>query len=192
MYNVKGNILLSSIQNSPNLNNLRNDYTVWGKRKTTSGGEIPIHMRYAIDNKPYRYVDMDGNVWTTLNEDEVEFDNEEKKKRSIRAEIEEQLANFKKDSNLYPEQLKEIIQESPWWHIQEWADYYAILSGGDPPGNLHPYHEMYNMCGTSSYSQFLTYWPGFRLTRANYNDGRIGANFTQEELNAYLSNPNAP
>ena len=171
MYNFKGNILLSSIQNSPNLPNLRNDYTVWGKRKTISGGEIPIHMRYAIDNKPYRYVDMDGNVWTTLSEDEVEIENETKQYRSVRADIEERMANFQKDPNLYPEAWHEIIQDSPWWHVQEWAEYYAILSGGIPPGNTHPYHEMRYIAKSeaNNIALFTRYWPGFRLRSTTWS-----------------------
>ena len=171
MYNFKGNILLSSIQNNPNLLNLRNDYTVWGKRKTISGGEIPIHMRYAIDNKPYRYVDMNGEVWTTLNSDEVEADNNEKRRRSIRAEIEEQLANFQKDPNLYPAAWREIVQDSPWWHVQEWAEYYAILSGGILPGNTHPYHEMRYIAKSeaNNIALFTRYWPGFRLRSTTWS-----------------------
>ncbi len=170
MYNFKGNILLSSIQNNPNLLNLRNDYTVWGKRKTLSGGEVPIHMRYAIDNKPYRYVDMNGNVWTTLSEAEVEAENENKKRRSIRAEIEERMANFEKNPNLYPAAWQEIVQENPWWHVQEWAEYYAILSGGIPPGNTHPYHEMRYIAKNvaNNMTQFTRYWPGVLLRSSSW------------------------
>lgn len=47
--------LVSSFSNTPNLSNLRNDYAVWGIRKTTAGSELDIHMRYAIDKKPESY-----------------------------------------------------------------------------------------------------------------------------------------
>jgi len=43
--------LFTTYNNTPNLNNLRNDFTVWGKRNSN----IPIHMRYAIDKKPILY-----------------------------------------------------------------------------------------------------------------------------------------
>ena len=62
-YFGEGN-LITSFQNSPVLNNLKNDYAVWGKRKTTSGVEIPIHYRFAIDSKPEKYVKLDGTVIT--------------------------------------------------------------------------------------------------------------------------------
>ena len=48
------NLLVSSIQNSPNLSNLKNDFSLWGERMQ---GDIavPIHMRYAVDHKPMWY-----------------------------------------------------------------------------------------------------------------------------------------
>ena len=53
-YVFDGNYLVSSIQNSPNLSNLKNDYSLWGSRE--SGNiTIPIHLRYAIDKKPMYY-----------------------------------------------------------------------------------------------------------------------------------------
>jgi hypothetical protein len=43
------------MNNSPVLQDLKNDYCVWGTRTSTLGNEIPIHMRYAIDKKPTSY-----------------------------------------------------------------------------------------------------------------------------------------
>ena len=47
--------LFSAVNNAPNLTNLKNDYSVWGTRKSTGGQQLPIHMRYAIDQKPTEY-----------------------------------------------------------------------------------------------------------------------------------------
>ena len=47
--------MVSAYQNSPAIGNIKNDFTVWGKKKLSSGVEIPIHMRYAIDIKPKFY-----------------------------------------------------------------------------------------------------------------------------------------
>lgn len=55
IFNFTNGHLITSFSNTPNLLNLRNDYSVWGKYKTTAGAEIPIHMRYAIDKKPTSY-----------------------------------------------------------------------------------------------------------------------------------------
>lgn len=54
-YTFEGNRLISSFSNSPNLNNVRNDFSIWGTRKSVTGNEIPVHLRYAIDKKPVYY-----------------------------------------------------------------------------------------------------------------------------------------
>lgn len=64
-YSFTGNELITSFNNAPNLNNLRNDYSVWGARKGVGGGEVLIHMRYAIDEKPTYYKSYNGTVYTT-------------------------------------------------------------------------------------------------------------------------------
>jgi hypothetical protein len=51
-YSFLGNELLTAFNNTPNLTNLKNDYSVWGERRSAAGGTIPIHIRYAIDKKP--------------------------------------------------------------------------------------------------------------------------------------------
>ena len=53
-YSFLGNELLTAFNNTPNLANLKNDYSVWGER-SVAGGTIPIHIRYAIDKKPQSY-----------------------------------------------------------------------------------------------------------------------------------------
>ena len=53
-YTFDDHTLVSAVQNSPNLSNIKNDYSLWGKR-TNGNVSIPIHMRYAIDKKPMYY-----------------------------------------------------------------------------------------------------------------------------------------
>lgn len=65
-YTFNGNELIAGFNNTPNLTNLKNDFSVWGTRKsTTSGKELPVHMRYAIDEKPYAYTSI------TVSEEEL-------------------------------------------------------------------------------------------------------------------------
>lgn len=66
--------LVTSFNNNPNLQNLRNDFSVWGNRKGTSGIEIPVHMRYAIDVKPEYYISFDKVLYTTHSLDNLNFD----------------------------------------------------------------------------------------------------------------------
>ena len=55
LWRFEGNDSLTSISNTPNLTNLKNDFSVWGVRKSVSGADIPIHLRYSIDKKPSEY-----------------------------------------------------------------------------------------------------------------------------------------
>jgi hypothetical protein len=56
-------MLVTTFNNNPNLDNLKNDYSVWGERKSVSGQSIPVHMRYAIDQKPTYYKSLDGTEY---------------------------------------------------------------------------------------------------------------------------------
>lgn len=51
-YSFKDSNIISSYNNTPNWLNIKNDFVVWGKRKTTSGAEVPIRYHVAIDKKP--------------------------------------------------------------------------------------------------------------------------------------------
>lgn len=55
VYNFLQGYLVESFSNKPQLNAIKNDYAVWGKRVAASGVEMPIHLRYAIDIKPQMY-----------------------------------------------------------------------------------------------------------------------------------------
>lgn len=54
-YQFEDNKLLTQISNTPNFSNIKNDFSIWGKRKTMSGAEVPIHLRFAIQKKPIIY-----------------------------------------------------------------------------------------------------------------------------------------
>lgn len=56
VYSFEDSKLVQAFSNSPDLMNLRNDFSVWGTRKSATGKELPVHMRYAIDKKPYIYI----------------------------------------------------------------------------------------------------------------------------------------
>lgn len=65
IYSFKGLSQVTAFNNTPNINNVKNDYSVWGVRKGISGAEISVHMRYAIDTKPTQYTSVN------VTEDEV-------------------------------------------------------------------------------------------------------------------------
>ena len=53
-YEFHKGLIVESFQNKPQVNNIKNDYAVWGKMPGVQA-EIPIHLRYAIDHKPTHY-----------------------------------------------------------------------------------------------------------------------------------------
>jgi hypothetical protein len=69
VYTFDNGLLVSSYSNSPQFNMIKNDYIVWGLRKTTNGNTLPIRYHLAIDSKPkigntyqvFNYIDdLDG------------------------------------------------------------------------------------------------------------------------------------
>jgi hypothetical protein len=64
IYQFEGGNLVTSYRNNPMLTDLKNDYSIWGVRKSLTGAEIPIHLRYAIDIKPTQYTSIDGVLYS--------------------------------------------------------------------------------------------------------------------------------
>lgn len=58
--------LITSFANTPNILNVRNDFSVWGTYKSISGADLPIHMRLALDTKPTYYKSPYGNGEFTI------------------------------------------------------------------------------------------------------------------------------
>lgn len=58
-YRFEDPTLFTAISNSPNINNLKNDFAIWGSRKSATGDDLLIHARYAIDKKPQTYMSLD-------------------------------------------------------------------------------------------------------------------------------------
>lgn len=61
-YSFENDLLVNSFTNNPNYANLKNDFSIWGTKKSVTGKELPVHMRYAIDIKPKEYVNYDGTI----------------------------------------------------------------------------------------------------------------------------------
>ena len=57
-YDFAHGLLVSSFSNNPQLNKIKNDFSIWGTRKTASGKDINVHLRYAIDKKPTIYYSL--------------------------------------------------------------------------------------------------------------------------------------
>ena len=63
IFNLLDNKLITSFKNNPKLTDMKNDYSVWGNRKTNNGADRTIHARYAIDKKPIFYKNFDNKYY---------------------------------------------------------------------------------------------------------------------------------
>lgn len=58
-YDFSDSKLIKTFSNNPHYNNIKNDYMVWGVRKTATGQNFPIRFHLAIDKKP----EIDGTPY---------------------------------------------------------------------------------------------------------------------------------
>ena len=128
MYNFEGNKLITAFQNTPDMANMRNDYSVWGVRKGISGIDLPVHMRYAIDKKPLIYTSYDGITYGTV----AGFQIVEELGQEI-----QHTATFTYEKEPIPEWL--AATSNLWWSVSDWAEYYKLLTGEYPAGALMQY-----------------------------------------------------
>ncbi len=66
-YSFNNSLLVTSFANSPDFSGIKNDFSLWGVRKGITGIDIPIHLRYAIDSKPWIYVKYNEDLNATKN-----------------------------------------------------------------------------------------------------------------------------
>lgn len=52
IYTFENGEIIQSYSNSPQYQQIKNDFIIWGKKKTLQNQEIPIRYHLAIDNKP--------------------------------------------------------------------------------------------------------------------------------------------
>lgn len=55
--------LITQINNTPNVENTKNDFAIWGQRNGADGSIIAIHARYAVDKKPTSYTTIAGKKY---------------------------------------------------------------------------------------------------------------------------------
>ena len=126
VYSLYDSKLVSSFSNAPALNNVKNDFSIWGTRKGTTGVELPIHMRYAIDKKPVYYTTVDGTkTYTTKTEAEVEED-----KKSGMSDLATQG---------YQKETSRFGLSEDWWEVRDWAKAWVFSGLSVPDQKLGNY-----------------------------------------------------
>lgn len=97
VWDFTGSTLVTSFNNTPNLSELKNDYSLWGTRKSLTGNDLPVHLRYAIDKKPTYYKTLRGDAYGTITFiDQIrdQITKEAYKEETINQRIEEKLKNI--------------------------------------------------------------------------------------------------
>ena len=153
-YLFSGAELITAFSNNPNMLNMRNDYSVWGTRETTSS-KVPVHLRYAIDIKPQYYRNYNGEVFTTKDLDEV---------------------IIYPEKSMLPDILAYGDYEGEWWDIHDWAEQYKTLTGTYPEGIMGTYGNRTCKIDLNQYFPAGTTWDKNRplfLFEVN-SDGTLG------------------
>ena len=151
-YNFDRSELISSISNSPNISNLKNDFSLWGTRQN-GNVSVPIHMRYAIEHKPYGYRTFDekvpivdeatGEYKRDPDTDEILYETVKgawywsKEGLAYRDRMINDLNNdLKDDADIintfliadYTKTKNTNGLPETWWEVQDWAKYYGIIN----------------------------------------------------------------
>ena len=118
-YTFDDSALATQYQNTPNMNNIKNDYIIWGERKNLSGNAIKFHGRYAIDNIPLEYTDFNGYTWSSSRRESL-----------IRA-IQAKQASAGGYKHIYEYPAGYMPEVTGWWEVNDWANYYQSVFGID-------------------------------------------------------------
>lgn len=184
-YDFTNSELITAFNNNPNLLNLRNDFSVWGTRKSVTGNDLPVHMRYAIDKKPVSYTNYEGTTYTSDDWDwrELIFQMQaDYRKHNHDDDFELKIITNNKDEenqcSLYPngctgyEQYyidiegfwRELYRPEDLWEEGDSENFYPAL---DENGNPHPQRYWNKMVFETP--ETLNFWFDFLDTEGELN-----------------------
>ena len=123
VYSFLDSNLITNFQNTPNLLNLKNDFSIWGTKKIEDN-EIPIHLRYAIDKKPVYYKNFDGKIYLTAEE----YTKLITQKQIEKTEPEIIVVSSKSRFKITP--LPDGLSDG-WWEIDDWTRRYLYMADID-------------------------------------------------------------
>ena len=185
-YSFDNSLLVTSFSNSPNFADIKNDFSIWGVRKGSSGIEIPIHLRYAIDSKPWMYTTYDGRIYITAegkneyNRLMTEYTEWFKQKQEDAAEAAGKTV-FKKIP--VPVFLQNSDGSSDWWDIKNWAEYYRLLTEHLPEDAIGSY-------GTQGFTGTLTFPNGQTMNFGG--NGQLVIDLERSSYNLFYGNNENP
>lgn len=129
-YSFTDSNLVSAFSNNPNLQNLRNDFSIWGKKDNDSATQF--HLRYAIDKKPLYYKNYNGHIYLT----QAEFDR--KNAEAQNSDFESNVTIVKGGSKFRINKLIDGLSED-WWEIGDWTRRYLFFADVDSENTIDYY-----------------------------------------------------
>ena len=124
-YNLANNKLISSFQHTPDFTKIKNNFMIWGRKNPVANNSEgkPLHLRYAIDEKPISYTTLDGDTYSTLD--------------PLKS------GEFVKTPNPIDTLTGEKLSED-WWDIKDWAELYKKYFGYYPTNKIGKYYDGQN------------------------------------------------
>ena len=180
--------LFTTISSPPNISNTKNDFTIWGIRKSIAGADLPIHVRYAIAKKPINYTSYDGARFSTTGDNAYDW-------RELIYQMAQDYYKHNTESNF----LLKIQNNNSWCKqgitgyeqyysdfIGFWRQLYNPDSTSDEEGNEFYSKNGSDMKGNNKYwnkkihiePNSLNFWIDFLDLKgeiSNYNVEKIGA-----------------
>ena len=159
VYRFEDDYLLSSFQNTPNLTNLKNDFTIYGN-KEIEGVKVPIHIRYAIDHRPLMYRPIGYSELADYDSDAQALIHKKENIKPVGTywdfKTQEEEASFNWDENLLGKKFsRDMLVENGLKPEEERIHYCIESSSGD---YIEPQWEdrdntIYNISGKKIYEK---------------------------------------
>lgn len=127
VYTFEDSEIISSISNSPQFQQIKNDFVIWGKRKTLSGKEVPIRYHLAIDEKP-----RVGNTYQNIKQVIDEY-GEIKYVIDEAAGVTVTTSDFRTELLLSGVAAQPLALDSNYYYTQlqnEWGKVYDVMNNG--------------------------------------------------------------
>lgn len=182
IYSFNDNQMLTAISKQPSLTNLKNDFSIQGTRKSATGADILIHMRYAISDKPVKYHSIKEDK-TYVSYEYVDYIKDEK----VNSNNFDQKIYYIRNTQGKFEKAKEYIENQVYYYGMDWQeerydwreliyqmalDYYKYNQQDDFLSLIAINNPTYFPTGKTGYEMFYTDLQGF--WRQIYNPEAIG------------------
>lgn len=156
IYSFKGLSQVTAFNNTPNINNVKNDYSVWGVRKGISGAEIPVHMRYAIDTKPTQYTSIQ------VADEEVEEYNQ-KYNTNLKGQEEKTYSTIGKSAVDWREIIYQMaLDHFKYGHLDDFELKLQKANPNEYPNGLTGYEQYY--------TDLLGFWRQLYMSEEEYQN----------------------